>query len=94
MGDESSRVKTTQQPFTVAITVAGYSDSDIVKEIAGIFHSSATAPNASLWVEHVQTEARLADIPSRNSGLGHKISIIAPDHHLCVAPLALIPEAT
>ena len=86
MGAESSRFKTAQQPFTAAIT--GYSDSDTVKEIAGLFHLSAAAPNISLWVEHVQTEARLADIPSRNSGLGHKLSNIATDHRLCVAPLA------
>ena len=53
MGAESSRFKTTQQLFTAAIP--GYSDSDIVKEIAGLFHLSAAALNVSLWVEHVQT---------------------------------------
>jgi hypothetical protein len=56
--------------FTAAIT--GYSDSDIVREIAGLFHLSAAALNVSLWIEHVQTEAMLADIPSRNSGFGHQ----------------------
>ena len=80
MGAESSRFKTAQQPFTAAIT--GYSDSDTVKEIAGLFHLSAAAPNISLWVEHVQTEARLADNESRNSGLGHKLSNIATTHRL------------
>jgi hypothetical protein len=56
--------------FTSAIT--GYSDSDIVREIAGLFHLSVTALNVSLWIEHVKTEAMLADIPSRNSGFGHQ----------------------
>jgi hypothetical protein len=56
--------------FTVAIT--GSSDSDVVREIAGLFHLSAAALNVSLWIEHVQTEAMLADIPSRNSGFGHQ----------------------
>ena len=55
--------------FTSAIT--GYSDSDIVREIAGLFHLSAAALNLSLWIEHAQTDAMLADIPSRNSGFGH-----------------------
>jgi hypothetical protein len=55
--------------FTVAMT--GYSDSDIVREIAALFHLSATALNLSLWIEHAQTDAMLVDIPSRNSGFDH-----------------------
>ena len=55
--------------FTVAIT--GYSDSDVVREIAGLFHLSAAALNLSLWIEHAKTVTMLADIPSRNSGFDH-----------------------
>jgi hypothetical protein len=58
------------------VAITGYSDSDIVREIAGVFHLSAAALNVGLWIEYVQTEAMLADIPSRNSGFGyhHKAS--------------------
>jgi hypothetical protein len=55
--------------FTAAIT--GYSHSDIVREIAGLCHLSVAALNLSLWIEHAQTDAMLADIPSRNSGFDH-----------------------
>jgi hypothetical protein len=55
--------------FTLAIS--GYSESDIVREVAGLFHLSAAARNLSLWIEHTQTDAMLVDIPSRNSGFGH-----------------------
>ncbi len=55
--------------FTVVIT--GYSDSDIVREITGLFHLSVAALNLSLWIEHAQTDGILADIPSRNSGFDH-----------------------
>jgi hypothetical protein len=36
--------------FTVAIT--DYSDSDIVREITGLFHLSSAALNLRLWIEH------------------------------------------
>ena len=55
--------------FTVAIT--GYSDSDTVREIAGLFHLSVAALNLNLWIEHAQTDAMLTDIPSRNSSFDH-----------------------
>ncbi len=55
--------------FTAVIT--GYSDSDIVREIAGLFHLSTVDLNVSLWIELVQTEAMMVDIPSRDSGFGH-----------------------
>jgi len=50
---------------TFNAAVSGSSRSSAVLAVAGRFHAAAAALNACIWVEHVDTHAMLADIPSR-----------------------------
>jgi len=47
--------------------VSGSGRSPSVSAVAGRFHITANALQASLWIEHVDTKAMLTDIPSRLS---------------------------
>ena len=73
--------------FSAAIT--GVCLNEAVRDVSAMYHLVATALNVSIWTEHVDTNAMIADIPSRQNGDGHKHEAKFKDMSPTRVPLVL-----
>jgi len=70
--------------------ITGYSSSKTMARVSALFQLFVAALDKELWVEWVNTDANIADLPSRPlSGRGELSKIIAP---LVERPMIFISE--